>query len=30
LAHPRLEECWEVIDFVLLEDATVNQHVYDR
>ena len=27
LVHPRLPECWSVIDFVLLEDVTVNHHL---
>ena len=28
LKHPLLPVCWEVVDFVLLEDTTVNAHVY--
>jgi hypothetical protein len=28
LAHPRLPEFWEVVDFVLANDPTVHQHVY--
>ncbi|MEU3645610.1 hypothetical protein AB0E59_19670 [Lentzea sp. NPDC034063] len=28
LAHPRLPEFWEVVDFVLANDPTVNSHLY--
>jgi hypothetical protein len=28
LEHPRLPDCWEAIDFILMEDQTVHQHVY--
>lgn len=28
LAHPRLPAFWEVVDFVLANDPTVNRHVY--
>jgi hypothetical protein len=29
LAHPWLGDFWEVVDFVLLTDPDVRQHVYD-
>jgi hypothetical protein len=29
LAHPWLPDFWEVVDFVLLNDPDVRQHVYD-
>jgi hypothetical protein len=28
LSHPRLPDTWEVVDFVLLSDEVVHQHVY--
>ena len=28
LAHPRLKEFWDVVDFVLANDPTVNVHLY--
>ena len=28
LAHPRLDDYWAVVDFVLTEDPTVHEHVY--
>jgi hypothetical protein len=28
LEHPLLPGCWEVVDFVLIEDEAVNAHVY--
>jgi hypothetical protein len=28
LAHPRLAEFWQVVDFVLAEDPVVNRHLY--
>jgi hypothetical protein len=28
LVHPRLAECWHAIDFILIEDETVHDHVY--
>lgn len=29
LRHQRLDEFWTIIDFILLEDETVRQHVYE-
>lgn len=28
LVHPRLQEFWDVVDFVLANDPTVNAHLY--
>lgn len=30
LVHPRLAEFWEVVDFILANDPTVNAHLYRR
>jgi hypothetical protein len=30
LAHTRLTEFWEIVDFVLANDQTVNSHIYAR
>lgn len=28
LAHPRLQEFWEIVDYVLVADSVVHHHVY--
>jgi hypothetical protein len=28
LAHPRIDEFWEIVDYVLLTDPVVHAHVY--
>ena len=28
LAHPRIDEFWEIVDYVLLTDPVVHVHVY--
>lgn len=28
LAHPRLHDFWDVVDFLLISDPTINHHVY--
>ena len=30
LAHPRIGQVWELVDFVVTEDLTVNSYVYGR
>jgi hypothetical protein len=28
LVHPRLQEFWEIVDYVLVADSVVHHHVY--